>query len=992
MISSGLIQINANTIIQHASAVYFFSALVSFLSAWVINSLLRRSRILRDDDWARPLAWAFYIIAIRHSVGFLFTILGTSLPAYAASSGYIIVPLTSSLSNYFLFRVGFALTEKSKVVVAGILDRFRITPVTARYAALLLFFVVALVDFIGGSKIGGPAGSSWWWTRIPDAFISAFILGFVGVALYRNISVRRDALMAALALVSAMVYAALHVPYAFHPWIAQAGWADWIVGPGKIDAMDLIVFSIAILPKLGLFFSGYTLMLMTAGPIRIKGLLEEVTNGMGEFLDHHGVVRSLQEQIHASRVELYMKLPGTKRDRVARYRYPAVGVPVEKGKPEVFPFDMSADYGYVMRTGEDLLFRLTNYSDQVPLGYRHPLASPSSAIAVPILFHKGVIGCLKAELDEGRFTEADTQNVQSFAALLSPIVQNYREVDALNGISHRLTRLQIEASEYKIPAAIEDVAKINHDILAPLATGISIEAGFCRYKASTAKDEYYCAMIERQLDRHYPETQSKSSDESLVLLFKSLRITSRELPSTDDQDSEQLYGDQFFGKLLLATHKTANDLNSPTLATNFFHRRVVSNLITDALLSFIRGSLNEVTRRLAVRLSGLSEMDDDANGEATKEAKIAAWFEIVDKTAREADLLWAVTTQPDEEALLGEEAELIRKLENQGRWDRKDVYEEYASVQRLHLCALKPAQGEASHVIKILLRETKQTIWLGVGNPAFDKELDYLSPWAGFILRFGEIADTGLQQILSRQKQEALERDAADFQSLATAAVTTSTVIHQIVNLVRDLISPITALEVAIKLGRLKGNENHKEMILAMGGTADQIEDLTKLFTGVIKPDVRRPCSLNEAIQQAKYMLRDALTRYNIKIDSAVPPAQLVDVPFYIATSTLANLLNNAKDAIRDGKVKDGVIRIFTEETEKMILCHVVDNGPGVPPRIIPDLFKSGGKSAKEHGHGLGLYLSARSIRESGGDIKLTQQGPAPPTTFTLYFPKPREV
>jgi signal transduction histidine kinase len=984
---SHIIQGLPSFLIDHRGAISLLSSVVSLLFALVVLSLSRRFKVLEEEPWVRRFAWAFFVLAIMFSIRFLVWLLlalgQSNPPRYVAYTVAVIVAICSSLSNYFFFGVGFPLARKSRRLRDGIIQLLHITPKVGKYLVYGILFGVALISAIDVLK-------DVLWARIPDVFLSALALVFVGTALYRNISFRRGPFMARLALVTAIGYAFLHLSYGFHPLIAHQGWADWLVGSqetleNKIIKMDLIVFSVALVLKLGLFFPAYTLMLMIATPTgEVRRLLKRVTHESADFLDDYGVVRSISEEIQASRVELYIKLPGTERDTVGRYTYPPkVGV---TKRPEEIPFDRRTDYGYVMATGEDLLFRLVNYSDQVPDYLRGKLSAYSSVIAMPVFFHKGVIGCLKAELDDGKFTEADMQNIQRCAALVSPAVQDYREVDALNEISYHLTRLQIETIGYDIQEGANRIAKIAQDILAPLATGVSIEAGFRRYMAFLPENDHHGAMMKQQLHAPYNENIFTSESENLRWLPKKLKITSHELMKRADATSNESIssdgadGEQFLGKLLLATYEKWNKTIPPTLATNFFHRRVVSNLITEVLLNFVRGYLNEVTKQLGISLSGLSE------------ANVAHWFESAAVGARNANLLWAVATQPNSEELLGQETALVQYLEKNGEWEKKNTRDQDTSNLEVWLCTLKPGQRETSHVIRILLGETGQTIWLGVANPQFALELDYLSPWAAFILRFGEIADSALQRILSKQERENLEKEAADFHGLATAAITTGTVIHQMVNQVRDLTSPITTLENAIRFRTLVGNEIHRTLILSLRKSANQIEELTKLFSGVTKPDDRRPCSLYEAVQYAFNLLRDSFTRFNIEIDQQVPPELIVDVPFYVAAFSIANLLNNAKDAIRDGKVRAGVIQIKAEvDGEKMIFCHVTDNGSGVPARLIDQLFKSSGKSQKPHGSGLGLYLSARSLREARGDIRLTHPGPEPQTTFTICFPKQRQ-
>lgn len=961
-------------ILLYTGTIYLISAVVSFIIAAVIFSFLHRFKILQDDKfikpqklppgnqreteslqhnkWIKPFAQAFLVLAVMYSIRFLLWLFYglNELPNYISYLDKANAAICSSLSNYFFFAVVFYLARRSRRYSSKILETLHINEVFARVSVFVGLFIVAVVATTGSR-----------WERIPDILVSMPALFFVGLALYRNISFRRGKLMAWIALLAAIFYAVLHIPYGLNPWITPEG---------KVITRDLIIFSLALPLKFGLFFPAYALMLMIANPIvEVRRLLRNVTHGSAEFLKNDGVVRSIQKEIRASRAELYIKLPDTKRNKVARYSYPPkIGAAHE---PEQIPFDKSTDYGDVMSAGDELLFRLINYSDQVPEFLQGTLPPQSSIIAVPILFHNVIIGCLKVELDKGKFTEADMQNIQRFAAMVSPSVQDYREVDALNEISHRLTQVQIESTKYEISEDIKLISQIAHDILAPLATGVSIEAGFCHYKAIIPENEPFLSMIDRQPDSLDSGFFPISENENLSWLVKHFKIASNKLKDKAKN------GEHSLGKLILVTDK----VDPPILAANFLHHLVVSNLVGDALLNFIRGYLGEVNRKLGVSLSGLSE------------ANVANWFATLEKKAGEAGLAWAVASQPGKDELLGEKADLVRMWESRGSWEKKETYDEDTSSPDIWLCTIGAFQRTTSHIIKISLRETGHTLWLGVGNSDFKFELDYLSPWASFVLRFGELADTTLQRIIDRHEREKFEKEAADFHGLATAAITTGTVIHQMVNQVRDLTAPLSTLEEAIRFRTLVGNENHKRLILSLGKSARQIEELTKLFSGVTKPDERRPCSLNEAVQYAFDFLRDSLARYNIRFDPQVTSEHLVDVPFYVAAFALANLLNNAKDAIRDGKVKEGVIQVRAEEarTEKMILCHVTDNGPGVPPHLIGQLFESSSKSDKPHGRGLGLYLSARSLRENRGDIRLTHPGPNPQTTFTIYFPKQRE-
>lgn len=94
----------------------------------------------------------------------------------------------------------------------------------------------------------------------------------------------------------------------------------------------------------------------------------------------------------------------------------------------------------------------------------------------------------------------------------------------------------------------------------------------------------------------------------------------------------------------------------------------------------------------------------------------------------------------------------------------------------------------------------------------------------------------------------------------------------------------------------------------------------------------------------------------------------------------LINLLQNALEALGDRA--DAEIRVRCElgpsETVSLV---VADNGPGIRPDILEDLFTPFNTS-KDEGLGLGLAISKEIVADYGGDIevKTSPEG----TVFTV--------
>lgn len=85
----------------------------------------------------------------------------------------------------------------------------------------------------------------------------------------------------------------------------------------------------------------------------------------------------------------------------------------------------------------------------------------------------------------------------------------------------------------------------------------------------------------------------------------------------------------------------------------------------------------------------------------------------------------------------------------------------------------------------------------------------------------------------------------------------------------------------------------------------------------------------------------------------------------------LLNLIKNAHDAIVQNKMPNGRITISVDDFEGQVRVRVDDNGGGIPPEIMDQIFNIYFTTKDpEHGTGLGLHMSKYIVEESfGGKI-----------------------
>lgn len=944
-----------NYIIGHPHGVQSVTAVVSGICAIVI--LMLRTKAESSKVWAWWFGIAFVVFTISYSLqaslGYFIRGEWVSLEIRQGLDWVIrvIAAGNSCLTNVFFLAAARSLRDRR--------------PIFPRW---VWFFAAGMIGIVPESVCS--------FCRFPDAAFSIYCLGVLGYALATNISFRREhrQWLALLALGVAFLYALVQGVFAFHPLFVRG---KMFISPETItvfaqssDQADQLKFLdalaiAAILPlKLGLFLAGLVALLrliIVLSSDAFNSMLAGVTSRRQRFLASRGFLRGIGQAVGADALELALRVPGDENKRVLIVKWEESGRITD---PEVIPCPSEGSpIGRVLYTGEEVIWRGEyEYAAGILTRQLGENEKPNSAVAVPILFHGAVIGCLRIQARGRRgFGTAAISHIRAFAEVASLAAQSERELAAADQFGSRYARWRVKQESVGIERAIEEITTILQDVLSPLATILQLDIGFKSYTEIGGKGWHAKLLRENLGDGLSTAVERLKVNSAGTLDVLEINLYLLDV-ATDANDGRIMN----VGKLSLIVPAGEDERFHPTLGTNFLLGRTIATLVTDALLDMARDHHAHLLKEFGVALN---------NRELVNHSQ---WFGEVEKAAKEGGLLWAVATQLEDDELFGkpEWREIVRHC----------LSREEAISNLTRLINLDHQVLGKHRVVSVRLPITNARIWFGVGREGFGPELETLSPWRIFLDRFSEIADSALLRLKAIIEMQRLQVESAQAQGLATVAVTTETLFHQLVNMVRDISNPVCSINDVLSAGELKTDEDTINLIKLTHQSANRLLDFAFNFMNVTRLDGHRPCSLLHAANQSMHLFEYGLRRNQITLDINVASDLIIDVPFHVASLAIANLVSNAKDAI---DMHGGEIKIEAEDAGDMIHCYVTDNGPGIHPSVRDRLFEIGATTKRGSG-GWGLYLVYRSLIENRGHIELTEPGPAR-TRFTIRFPKTRE-
>jgi signal transduction histidine kinase len=132
---------------------------------------------------------------------------------------------------------------------------------------------------------------------------------------------------------------------------------------------------------------------------------------------------------------------------------------------------------------------------------------------------------------------------------------------------------------------------------------------------------------------------------------------------------------------------------------------------------------------------------------------------------------------------------------------------------------------------------------------------------------------------------------------------------------------------------------------------------------------------LNQIVRDVLELLDGRFKELGVKLetrlDDPLPPVQADPEGLHRA---LLNLVSNALEAVEERENPLVAVGTSLDPVEGWVRIQVIDNGVGISPQMVADIFKPFVSTKGSKGTGLGLAVSRKILREHGGDILARSQ------------------
>ena len=211
-------------------------------------------------------------------------------------------------------------------------------------------------------------------------------------------------------------------------------------------------------------------------------------------------------------------------------------------------------------------------------------------------------------------------------------------------------------------------------------------------------------------------------------------------------------------------------------------------------------------------------------------------------------------------------------------------------------------------------------------------------------------------------------------------------VAHELGNPLNSLTIHLQLIERKLKkLAKQPDATNLAESLQVCQGEVERLDGIITHFLKAIRPQKLELNELDllELVEDVLRVQEAELSNRKLEVKVEVND----DLPTILGDrdqikQAFFNLIKNAMEAMQPS----GILRIFARCDDDYVYLQFVDNGSGISEEDLSKVFQAY-YTTKEEGHGLGMMIVERIMREHGGHINIESRKEAG-TAITLQFPQ----
>lgn len=281
---------------------------------------------------------------------------------------------------------------------------------------------------------------------------------------------------------------------------------------------------------------------------------------------------------------------------------------------------------------------------------------------------------------------------------------------------------------------------------------------------------------------------------------------------------------------------------------------------------------------------------------------------------------------------------------------------------------LPPGIDEMAEVIDADLQFHGSSRWYQLHRRKIEW-VDGEPAWLGIYADVTETRQLAERERLHNEKLQATAR-------LVTMGEMASSLAH-------ELNQPLTAIatysagllkkldQPSLELDTLRGP---LEKITLQARRAGQIIHGIRAFVKKHAPKLARD-NPNSVIETVLTLAGPLISQHKVVLVTDLVPCPVVEMDRVLIEQVLLNLINNAVEAMRDGAVRDPRLTIRACHDGATVTVEVADNGPGIPPEQVEQLFTAF-FSTKAEGMGIGLNICRSIIEYHRGEFSFEPNRP----------------